>query len=214
MEVARYFLDELEYVDVGGGFGYQYMPAGPPDFEWEYFGCCISRMMENLSAEAGRRISLFLEPGRSIVAASGFLLTRVVAVDRRSAGGQMAGVDTTTSHISSETYGVYGGYRRIVVANRPSEEEAVPTDVVGCTTFSDDYIGRAPRYDNSDRGVKLPPLHEGDVLAVLDAGGYGFAFCSNFLNKPKPAEIMVDGGAATLIRRWETYEDLLRLQLY
>ena len=170
--------------------------------------------METLSAEAGGRISLFLEPGRSVVAASGFLLTRVVAVDRRSAGGQVAGVDTTTSHISSETYRVYGGYRKIVLASRISTEDAIPTDVVGCTTFSDDYIGRAPRYDNSNRGVTLPPLHEGDVLAVLDAGGYGFAFSSNFLNKPKPAEVMVDGGEATLIRHRETYEDLVRLQVY
>ena len=214
MKVGRYFLDELEYVDVGGGFGYQYMAAGPPDFDWRYFGICISRMMETLSAEAGGRISLFLEPGRSVVAASGFLLTRVVAVDRRSAGGQVAGVDTTTSHISSETYRVYGGYRKIVLASRISTEDAIPTDVVGCTTFSDDYIGRAPRYDNSNRGVTLPPLHEGDVLAVLDAGGYGFAFSSNFLNKPKPAEVMVDGGEATLIRHRETYEDLVRLQVY
>lgn len=214
MNVGRYFLDELQYVDVGGGFGYQYMPVGTPDFDWEYFGTRISRMMESLSAEAGRRICLFLEPGRSVVAASGFLLTRVIGVDHRSAGGQVAGVDTTTSHISSETYRVYGGYRRMVLANRTSDEEAIPTDVVGCTTFSDDYIGRAPRYDNSDRGLRLPPLHEGDVLAVLDAGGYGFAFCSNFLNKPRPAEVMVDDEEARVIRRRETYEDLLRLQVY
>ena len=68
MKVARYFLADLEYVGVGGGFGYQYMPVGPPDFDWDYFGTCITRMMESLSAEAGRRISLFLEPGRSVVA--------------------------------------------------------------------------------------------------------------------------------------------------
>ena len=59
---------------------------------------------------------------------------------------------------------------------------------------------------------RLPPLREGDLLAVLDAGGYGFAFASNFLNKPRPAEVMVDSGQPRLIRQRETYEDLLRLQ--
>jgi diaminopimelate decarboxylase len=214
MDVARNFLDELGYVDIGGGFGHQYIPAGPVEFEWEQFGDCVSQMMGKLSDEAGRRIGLILEPGRSVVAASGFLLTRVVGVDRRAAGGQVAGVDTTTSHISSETYRVYGGYRRIVLASRSSDAESIPTDVVGCTTFSDDYIGRAPRNHESDRGLKLPPLREGDLLAVLDAGGYGFAFASNFLNKPRPAEVMVDGGIARLIRHRETYEDMLRLQVF
>jgi diaminopimelate decarboxylase len=213
VDVATSVIKDLEYLDVGGGFGYPYMPAGPVDFEWEHFGSRISDMMEDLSTKAGRRIVLILEPGRSVVAASGFLLTRVVGVDRRSTGGQVIGVDTTTSHISSETYRVYGGYRRVVLANRTSDEEMMPTDVVGCTTFSDDYIARAPRYGNSDRGLKLPPLHEGDLLAVLDAGGYGFAFASNFLNKPRPAEVIVDAGQPRLIRHRETYEDLVRLQV-
>jgi len=213
MDVAQRFGATLQYVDVGGGFGYPYKPAAPV-FDWEYFGARISEMMEGVSARLGRRAILILEPGRSIVAASGYLLTRVVGVDQRAAGGQLAGVDTTTSHISSETYRVYGGYRRIVLANRCSDECPVPTDVVGCTTFSDDYIGRASRGQSPDRGLMLPPLREGDLLAVLDAGGYGFAFASNFLNKPRPAEVMMDEGQAVLIRHRETYADMLRLQVY
>ena len=213
IDVAESFGGSLQYVDVGGGFGYSYKPTAPV-FEWEYFGGRIAEMMEGLSARVGRRVILILEPGRSVVAASGFLLTRVVGVDHRAAGGQLAGVDTTTSHISSETYRVYGGYRRIVLANRCSDESPMPTDVVGCTTFSDDYIGRASRGQSADRGLMLPPLREGDLLAVLDAGGYGFAFASNFLNKPRPAEVLVDGGRAILVRHRETYEDMLRLQVY
>jgi diaminopimelate decarboxylase len=190
MDVARRLGETIEYVDVGGGFGYPYIPGGPDDFDWEYFGARMSEMLEDLSAA----------------------VTRVVGVDRRAAGGQVAGVDTTVSHISSETFRVYGGYRRIVLAGRQSDEPLVPTDVVGSTTFSDDYIGRAPRNERTDRGMFLPPLREGDLLAVLDAGGYGFAFASNFLNKPRPAEVMVDGGTARVVRRRETYDDMLRLQ--
>jgi diaminopimelate decarboxylase len=213
MDVARRFTT-LKYVDIGGGFGFQYVPAASTQFEWETFGEEFGRMMEHLSAELGRRITLILEPGRSVVASSGFLLTRVVAVDRRAVGGQVAGVDTTTSHISSETYRVYGGYRRIKLASRKTDAEVIPTDVVGRTTFSDDYVGRAARGDRQDKGLMLPRLQEGDLLAVLDAGGYGFAFASNFLNKPRPAEVMVDKGKARLTRRRETYDDMLRLQIY
>jgi diaminopimelate decarboxylase len=214
LDVARRLGAALEYVDVGGGFGYQYLPTAPTRFEWEHFGARFAAMMDGLSADLGRRITLILEPGRSVVAAAGFLLTRVVGVDRRAAGGQVAGVDTTTSHISSETYRVYGGYRRIVLAGREADAAAVPTDVVGCTTFSDDYIGRASRGERDGRGLRLTPLREGDLLAVLDAGGYGFAFASNFLNRPRPAEVLVDGGEARLVRRRETYDDMLRLQVY
>jgi diaminopimelate decarboxylase len=213
LEVARQFGATLQYVDVGGGFGYPYFPGPQMAFQWECFGKRFGEMTDRLSAELGRRIELILEPGRSVVAASGFLLTRVVGVDRRAAGGQVAGVDTTTSHISSETYRVYGGYRRIVLANRRSEDEVVPTDVVGCTTFSDDYVGKASRGGRPNRGLWLPPLREGDLLAVLDAGGYGFAFASNFLNKPRPAEVMVDEGRDWLTRQRETYDDMLRLQV-
>jgi diaminopimelate decarboxylase len=78
--------------------------------------------------------------------------------------------------------------------------------VVGCTTFSDDFIGRA------SRGIELPLLREGDILAITDCGGYGFAMASNFLNKPKPAEVIINNnGDLKLSRRAETYEDLLRM---
>ncbi len=100
IDAARSIGSTLQYVDVGGGFGYPYMSGAPARFEWEEFGERFAAMLEGLSADLGRPITLILEPGRSVVAASGYLLTRVIGVDRRPAGGQVAGVDTTTSHIS------------------------------------------------------------------------------------------------------------------
>lgn len=214
MEVARRFARTLKYVDIGGGFGFQYVSSAPRRFEWERFGAQFARMMEELSGYVRRDIVLVIEPGRSVVASAGFLLTRVVGADQRAAGGQVAGVDTTTSHIGREAYRVYGGYRRIALASRASREEPIMTDVTGCTTFSDDYIGRAARGDRQNQGLMLPPLREGDLLAVLDVGGYGFAFASNFLNRPRPAEVMVDNGEARLTRRRETYDDMIQLQVY
>src|SRR5215469_11820532 len=127
-------------------------------------------MMETLAADLGRRITLVLEPGRSLVAESGFLLTRVVGVDRRAAGGQVAGVDTTTSHVSSETYRVYGGYRRIVLASRSSNDDAVPTDVVGCTTFSGDYIGRAARDVIARKSRAVDHVRRNRIVVAAAAG--------------------------------------------
>lgn len=213
IDAARRFRDTLTYVDIGGGFGFQYRRDRAAHFDWDACAEALTAMLEQLTSELGRRVMLILEPGRSIVASSGYLLTRVVAVDRRAAGGQMAGVDTTTSHISKETYRVYGGYRRVALVGRSADEPPMMTDVVGCTTFSDDYIGRAARAERPERGLMLPPLREGDVLAVLDVGAYGFAFASNFLNRPRPAEVMIDRGEARLVRRRETYDDLLQLQV-
>jgi diaminopimelate decarboxylase len=77
------------------------------------------------------------------------------------------------------------------------------SDIVGPICESADVLGR-------DRA--LPPLRPGDRLALLDAGAYGFSMASNYNSQPRPAEVLVEGGAARLVRRRETYEDLVRLE--
>jgi diaminopimelate decarboxylase len=85
------------------------------------------------------------------------------------------------------------------LGQNPAALETV--DVVGPVCESGDFLAR---------GRKLPVVSEGDLLAILDAGAYGMALASNYNTRPRPAEVLVDGRAAKLIRRRETMADLLR----
>jgi diaminopimelate decarboxylase len=190
-------LPDWEYLDFGGGFGHPYR-AGQAGFGWEEFGAELSRQLGALE----RPVELFIEPGRAAVAGCGVLLTRVVSVKWQGAK-QVAGVDTTVGNIA--VLSVHGGYREIrAVSARGGEEGLYLTDVCGNTTFSRDYLGR---------GCKLPALAEGDVLAILDVGAYGYAMSSHFLHRPRPAEVLIEGGAHRLIRRREGYEVLIDHQI-
>jgi diaminopimelate decarboxylase len=101
MKVLDEFKSSLEYFDVGGGFGFHYNKNYGQSFCWQEFNKRLAHMLPN-------DITLYLEPGRCLVAEAGTLLCKVISVDSRYLGGQLVGVDTTVSHISNETYRVYG----------------------------------------------------------------------------------------------------------
>jgi diaminopimelate decarboxylase len=153
--------------------------------------------MEALSKRRGRAVRLILEPGRALVARAGTLLMTVVSVKRRG-GRRYVGVDSTVGNIVVES--VYHPYHRIEALAPRSEPLEIPTDVCGNTTHSRDYLGRSCR---------LPDLVPGDILALCDAGAYGYAMSSHFLNRPRPAEVVLDGGKVHLTTRRETFDDLM-----
>lgn len=184
-------LPDWSFLDFGGGFGYSYR-EGRNAFVWEDFG---KALVEALPPE----IELFIEPGRAVIAACGVLLTRIVSVKYHD-GKQILGVDTTVSNLSVPA--VHGLYRRI--HSFSSQPPSYKTDVCGNTTFSRDYLGR---------DVDLPALKEGDLLAILDSGAYGYAMSSHFLHRPRPAEVLIEGSDARLIRHREGYEVLIANQL-
>jgi diaminopimelate decarboxylase len=98
---------------------------------------------------------------------------------------------------------VHGARRRVVsVESRPAA--GTLADVCGCTTYSRDFIAR---------DCPLPEVGVGDLLAVLDVGAYGYCMSSHFLNRPRAAEVLVDGERARLVTRRETFEDLVAAQL-
>jgi diaminopimelate decarboxylase len=193
-------LPDLEYLDVGGGFGVAYK-EGRSQLAIHTLSRELSRRLRSLSQKRGRTVRLIIEPGRLLIASAGTLLMRVVSVKERG-GRRYIGVDSTVGNIVVES--VYHPYHRIAAIAPRGAALEIPTDVCGNTTHSRDYLGRSCR---------LPELLPGDILALLDAGAYGYAMSSHFLNRPRPAEVVIDGGTYQLTTRRETFDDLLATQV-
>lgn len=180
----------LDFLDIGGGFGISY--DGAPGLDLGALAAAVAPPV----AAAGLR--LILEPGRALVGDAGVLLTRVEYV-KRTPEKTFVIVDGGMSELIRPSH--YGGYHAIepVAPSRGGAEEAV--DVVGPICETGDFLAL-------DREMEVP--EPGDLLAVRTAGAYGFAMASNYNGRRRPAEAMVDGDEVTLIRRRETYEDLIR----
>jgi diaminopimelate decarboxylase len=190
---------ELEYVDVGGGYGVGYR-EGEHDLDVEELGRKIALRIEELSERVGRRIRLVVEPGRALVASAGTLLVSVVSVKERG-GRRYVGVDSTVGNIVVPS--IYHVHHRVDLLADRGPTLPGPTDVCGNTTHSGDYLAR---------DLRLPPVHRGDLLAFRDVGAYAYAMSSHFLNRPRPAEVALEGDAAFLTTRREVLSDLLALQ--
>jgi diaminopimelate decarboxylase len=155
--------------------------------------------MRALSARRGRPIRLLVEPGRTLVATCGSLLATVVSVKERPAR-RLIGVDSTVGNIVVPS--VYHGFHRVVALGSRAPDLEVPTDVCGNTTHSGDFLAR---------DVRLPQVAPGDLLALRDVGAYAYAMSSHFLNRPRPAEVVLAGAGRVLTTRRETFEDLVAL---
>jgi diaminopimelate decarboxylase len=193
--------ETLRFINFGGGMSVPYRP-GDAEFPIDDYG-------RELACVAGdplraRGITAILEPGRYIVAQSGFLLARVTA-KRVSAGLTFVGVDTGFNHLVRPSK--YGAYHHIVNASRAdgSTEEVV---VAGNLCESGDIFTR-----DSDGNVVTRDIvrtQVGDLLAFCDAGAYGFSMASHYNARLLPPEVLVDGSEVTLIRERQTVEDLVR----
>jgi len=196
---AAAHVPELEYVDIGGGYGVGYRD-GEFDLDIDTIGREVTDRMELLSRERRRSIRLVVEPGRTLVATAGTLLVRVVSVKERD-GRRYVGVDSTVGNIAVPS--VYHAQHRVEALLPRTRSLPVPTDVCGNTTHSGDYLAR---------DICLPVVRKGDLLALRDVGAYAYATSSHFLNRPRPAEVVVDGSDAWLTTRRETFDDLLALR--
>jgi diaminopimelate decarboxylase len=182
----------LEHVDLGGGLGIAY-EGRPMITAAEYAAAVLPELRR-----AG--IPVVLEPGRAIVGHSGALVSRIVDTKRYPDGRQFAVLDAGMTELMRPA--LYGSFHRIVpVAPRPGA--ASLWDVVGPICESSDVFGR-------DR--ELPPLDVGDLVAVLDTGAYGAVMASNYNRRLLAAEVLVDRGQWTTIRRRQTLDDILALE--
>lgn len=172
----------LEHLDLGGGLGVAYTEAEQPPAVAEYIATLLDQLGD-------RPLSLIFEPGRSIVAMAGVLLTRVhylKPTDHRN----FALVDAAMNDLLRPS--LYGAWQDIVpVAVR--EGDTKTWDIVGPVCETGDFLGK-------DRQLAL---EAGDLLAVTGAGAYGFTMASNYNTRPRPAEIMVDGAQAYVVRERE-----------
>lgn len=181
----------LDHLDFGGGF--------PVAYRGETL-TPVSAFLEPLkSAVASRSLTLFIEPGRSIVGPAGVLLTRVEYV-KPGEGVNWLIADAGMTELMRPP--LYGAWHDIRVVKPHADLAPEPCHVVGPVCESADFLGR-------DRTLAA---QAGDVLAVMDTGAYGASMASNYNARPRPAEVLVDGEQVTLIRRRETYVDLMRLE--
>ncbi|HET7293026.1 MAG TPA: diaminopimelate decarboxylase [Vicinamibacteria bacterium] len=182
----------LETIDIGGGLGVDYEgEAGPAPAE------LAARV---LPAIAPLGLRLLLEPGRSIVARAGVLLTRVLYV-KENARKRFVIVDAGMNDLLRPA--LYEAFHRIEpVVDVGAAARAA--DVVGPVCESGDFLAR-------DR--PLPEVRPGDLLAVRDAGAYGFSMSSNYNLRARAAEVLVEDARPRLVRRRETFEDLVRTEV-
>ncbi len=176
----------LEFVDLGGGLGVPYRPDEKP-LDVRQFGTLAARLFEAFGREYGKPLDMVLEPGRYLVAEAGTLLATVTDV-KKTPFHEFVGVDTGFNHLIRPA--MYGSYHAIVNASCVDGEQEVVW-VAGNLCESGDLLAR-------DRA--LTGCREGDTLAILNAGAYGFSMSSNYNARPRPAEVMVCGGTARVIR--------------
>jgi diaminopimelate decarboxylase len=189
---------EIDYVDAGGGLGIAYdQPNANPisDFAAGY-ARALSAPLRGLD------VHLILEPGRSIVAPAGILLTSII-YKKQNDGKHFVVVDAAMNDLIRPA--LYGAHHEIVPVVRQEETAQSETvDVVGPVCETGDFFAR-------DRA--LPAVAEGDLLAILDAGAYGMVLSSNYNTRPRAAEILVTGKSAKVIRKRESVRDLLRAEI-
>jgi diaminopimelate decarboxylase len=180
----------IRSLDLGGGLGVAYKPGDKSLSICEFVQAMCQRT-------AGHGLEILIEPGRSIVAEAGLLLTRVLY--RKSNGDrQFVIVDAAMNDLIRPA--LYQSHHEIVPL-RKSAGSSITADVVGPVCESGDFLARAR---------EMPNVLPGDLLAVCTAGAYGFVASSNYNSRPRPPEILVEGDRYRVIRKREKYDDLVR----
>jgi len=198
----------IKFFSIGGGMGIIYrraLESGPGKW-WRDHGGEASAFSVRDYADAilpqlrELGIRILVEPGRFLVGNAGVLLTRVLHV-KQSGGKKFAIVDAGMNDLIRPA--LYQSYHEIVPVKQPKterERKISKVDIVGPVCESGDFFAR-------DR--EMPELHEDDLLAIMSGGAYGFAMASNYNSRTLPAESLVRGNKFALIRKRQTWEDLL-----
>jgi diaminopimelate decarboxylase len=180
----------IQLLDAGGGFGIEYgrAPFNPAERVAEYASAIRSAL-------DGLGVHLLLEPGRFLIAQAGVLLARVLYTKQNGAK-RFVIVDAAMNDLIRPA--LYGAHHEIIPVVREERPHEI-VDIVGPVCESGDFFAR-------DREIE--ELRANDLVALLDAGAYGMSLSSHYNTRVRPAEVLIEGDGARLIRRRETLDDL------
>ncbi len=184
----------LKFIDIGGGLGISYKGEETP--KPKDLADKVLHIIKEYNNKLGYEPELWLEPGRYLVANAGVLLCQVQSV-KKTPYRNFVNVDCGFNTLARPA--MYDSFHRIKALGKTGAEETY--DIAGNICESGDILGK-------DR--QLPALEHGDILAVLDAGAYGFSMASRYNARPRPAEILVRENSTEIIRERETWDDLWR----
>ena len=182
---------DIKFFDIGGGLGITYSnetTINPYDYAQSILECL-----------RGLDLTIICEPGRFIIGNAGVFLVKVL-YEKISQNKRFVIVDGAMNDLIRPS--LYNAYHQIIPLTQPQGEKS-PADIVGPICESGDYLGK---------NIELPPLKEGDILAILSSGAYGFSMSSNYNTRPRCAEVAISQGKIKLIRKRETFEDLIALE--
>lgn len=196
-EVAEHF-PELQFIDLGSGFK---VPYNEDDVSTDVYslGEKVAESFRNYKNTKGKDLEVWFEPGKFLVSEAGYFITKCNVIKQTTAT-VFVGVNSGFNHLIRPM--MYEAYHKIVNISNPNGNPRIYT-VVGNICETDTFAW--------DR--KIAEVREGDYLCFYNAGAYGFEMSSNFNSRLKPAEILVKGDEAFMIRKPDVFEDLLRNQV-
>jgi diaminopimelate decarboxylase len=188
----------LKFIDFGGGFKVAYKESDLVTNVYD-LGLKLGKTFKEFYQSYGRKLELWIEPGKYLVSEAGYLFVNANVV-KATPTITFVGVNSGLNHLIRPM--MYDSYHEIVNISNPSGSQKIYT-VVGniCET---DTLG-------ADR--KLGEVVEGDLLVIKNAGAYGYSMASNYNSRLRPAEVLIINGEAKLIRQRDTFEDLIRGQV-
>lgn len=190
IETLRAEGHEIDHADLGGGLGITYETERQAPAIQDF----VAAMRECLH---GRNLTVMIEPGRSIVGNAGVLLTKVL-YRKQTPTKEFVVVDAAMNDLIRPV--LYEAHHEILPLRKTGAAQ-ITADVVGPICETGDFLAR---------GRTMPGVSAGEYLAVMSAGAYGFVQASNYNSRPRAAEVLVEGDRWRIIRRRETYEDLMR----
>ncbi len=199
-ELAEPLAGTLEYIDLGGGIGVPHKPSDEP-FPLQAYAEGVLKLLDDWNRKHARPLTLYLEPGQFIAAEAGWLLATVEVLKPGAEGRRFAILDSNFNHyLGTALYGSYHEFHKV-------------TDMGGEADGAYEIVGNLCNTgDTFAAGRTMPRLQEGDLLGMVNAGAYGLSRSSNYNSRVIPAEVFVQDGKSRLVRRRQTYDDLLQCQ--